>query len=216
MLVCLFFFSDFFEEQSILFKMASPILLKAWFSNEVTGLPFTNLFVHYRKSKTKALKLTKAVDQLVANGILQTGIKDNRHIVTARKETYLKTSPAAIRRDTNMLDYLQSIGVNIDDYEHAYLSSPLPTNMELTTVAVDFILSNDDYLEFCHLFNDVRIQQQMQERLSKNEVQYRMSFGRRQYFMPHSSQTVQRGKVVPLFFFFRDMKLLFGSIVFYV
>ena len=131
--------------------MTSPILLKAWFSNEITGLPFTNIFDHYRKSKDKSAKLTKAIEQLVESGILQKDIKDTRYIVTARKETYLKTSPATVRRNPNMLNYLQSIGINIDTYEHAYLSSRLPMNMELTSFAVDFILSNDDYLEFRHL-----------------------------------------------------------------
>jgi hypothetical protein len=181
--------------------MASPILLKAWFSNPITGLPFTNLFTSYRKSMEKTLKLTQAIDQLIVNGILQKGVKDTRHIVTARKETYLKTSPATIRRNTHMLNYLQSIGVDIDIYEHVYLSSPLPMNMELTTVTVDLILSDNDYLEFCHLFNDIRVQQQMEERLSTNQIQQRMSFGRKQYYMSLSSQMVEQSKVELLFFY---------------
>ena len=185
--------------------MTSPILLKAWFSNEITGLPFTKLFVSYHKSETKALKLTNAINRLVSNGILQKGIKQTRHVVTARKETYIKTSPVTIRHDTSMLDYLQSIGIDIDKYEHTYLSSPLPMNMELTTTAVDLILSNDDYLEFCHLFNDARIQQQMEERLSKHEIQYRMSFGRKQYCALSSSQMVEQGIVGFLFLSMRKI-----------
>lgn len=190
--------------------MTSPILLKAWFSNPITGLPFTNLFTSYRKSTEKTLKLTQAIEQLVTNGILQKGIKETRHIVTARKETYLKTSPATIRRNAHMLNYLESIGINIDTYEHVYLSSPLPMNMELTACTVDLILSDKDYLEFCHLFNDNRIQQQMEERLSKNEVRHRMSFGRKQYYTSMSSQMVQQGNTGLFLSFFEWGKLLFN------
>ncbi|CAF1344887.1 unnamed protein product [Rotaria sordida] len=63
-------------------------------------------------------KLIQAADELVQFGILKKGAKDNRHVVAARKETYLKTSPATIHGNTGMLDYLQSIGVDIDTYEH--------------------------------------------------------------------------------------------------
>ncbi|CAF1344855.1 unnamed protein product [Rotaria sordida] len=160
----------FYEHQSILLKMTSPILIKAWFSNEITGLPFTKIFINYRKSKNKMSKLIQAADELVQFGILKKGAKDNRHVVAARKETYLKTSPATIHGNTGMLDYLQSIGVDIDTYEHVYLSSPLPMNMELTTFAINLIISDDDYLEYYHLFNDVRIQNEMEERLSKHMI----------------------------------------------
>ncbi|CAF0827375.1 unnamed protein product [Adineta steineri] len=166
----------FYEHQCILLKMTSPILIKAWFNNEITGLPFTKIFSNYRKSKGKLSKLIQAVDELLTNGILKKGIQNTRHIVTARKETYLKASPATIRGDSNMINYLLLIGIDIDTYEHVYLSSPLPMNMELTTSAVNSILFNDDYIEYCHLFNDVRIQKEMEERLSKHMVEYRMSF----------------------------------------
>jgi len=175
--------------------MTSPILIKAWFNNEITGLPFTKIFSNYRKSKNKLSKLNQAVDELVQYGILKKGAKDNRHVVTARKETYLKTSPATIRGNTDMLNYLQSIGVDIDTYEHVYLSSPLPMHMELTTFAVNLILFDNDYIEYCHLFNDVRIQKEMEERLSKHMVQYRMSFGHKQYYMPSLTQIVEQSKV---------------------
>ncbi|UJR11956.1 hypothetical protein I4U23_016134 [Adineta vaga] len=182
----------FYEHQSILLKMTSPIVIKAWFSNEITGLPFTKIFINYRRSKNKMSKLIQAVDELVQNGILKKGAKDNRHIVTARKETYLKASPATIRGDNDMVNYLLSIGIDIDTYEHVYLSSPLPMNMELTTFAVNSILFDDNYIEYCHLFNDVRIQKEMEERLSKHMVEYRMSFGQKQYYMPSLSQTVEQ------------------------
>ncbi|CAF1415469.1 unnamed protein product [Rotaria magnacalcarata] len=78
----------------------------------------------------------------------------DRHIVTARKETYMKVPPATIRSSTNMLSYLQSIGINIDTYEHFYPSSPLPTDMQLTEFAVNMIVSNADSIEISHLFND--------------------------------------------------------------
>jgi hypothetical protein len=187
--------------------MTSPILIKAWFSNEITGLPFTKLFINYRKSKSKMSKLTNAVNELLQFGILQKGVKDNLYVVVARKETYLKTSPSTIRGNTNMLDYLQLIGVDIDTYEHVYLSSPLPMNMELTTFAVNLILSDNDYIEYCHLFNDVRIEKEMEERLSKHMVQHRMSFGRKQYYMPSVSQIVEQGKVK---LFSNRIKLLFN------
>lgn len=179
--------------------MTSPILIKAWFNNVITGLPFTTLFTNYRKSTEKTLKLTQAIEQLVAHGLLQKGIKHTRHIVTARKETYLKTSPVTIRQNPNMLDYLQSIGIDIDNYEHVYLISPLPMNMELTSYTVDSILSNNDYIEFCHLFNDARIQRHMEQLLLKNEVQHRMMFGRKQYYVQSSSQIMPQSNIT-LFF----------------
>ncbi|CAF1534404.1 unnamed protein product [Adineta ricciae] len=185
----------FYEHQSILLKMKSPILIKAWFNNEITGLPFTKIFIHYRKSKAKMSKLHQAIDDLVRSGILRKGFQNTRYIVTARKETYLKTSPATIRGNTDMLDYLQSIGINIDTYEHVYLSSSLPMNMELTTFAINSILFNDDYIEYCHLFNDARIQQEMEERLLKHVVEYRMSFGRKQYYIPPSSQIAEQNNI---------------------
>ncbi|CAF4536116.1 unnamed protein product [Rotaria magnacalcarata] len=134
--------------------MASPILLKAWFSNEITGLPFTSIFISYRKWKKKTIRLTNATDNLIKFGLLKKDIGRDRHIVTARKETYMKVPPATIRSSTNMLSYLQSIGINIDTYEHFYLSSPLPTDMQLTEFAVNMIVSNADSIEICHLFND--------------------------------------------------------------
>lgn len=173
--------------------MTSPIIIKAWFNNEITGLPFTKIFSNYRKSKTKSSKLYQAIDELVQHGILKKGAKDNRHVVTARKETYLKTSPATIRGNIDMLNYLQSIGVDVDTYERVYLSSPLPMSMELTTFAVNLILFDNDYIEYCHLFNDVRIQKEMEERLSKHMVEYRMLLGQKQYYVPSLSQIVEQG-----------------------
>lgn len=188
------FLSDHFEEKSILLKMTSPIIVKARFSNEITGLPFTSLFSNYRKSTEKNLKLNNAIDQLVTHSILIKGIQRERHILTARKETYLKASPATIRSNERMLTYLHSINIDINIYERIYLSSPLPIDMELTPFAVNYLLSNNDFLEYCHLFNNVHIQQQMDERLLKHEVQYRMSFGRRQYYIPSPSHIIGEGK----------------------
>jgi hypothetical protein len=179
--------------------MASPIILKAWFNNVVTGLPFTTLFANYRKSKDKSTRLANAIANLVQIGILQAGIGHNRHIVTARKETYMKVPPIIIRSNTDMLDYLQSIGIDLNSYEHFYLSSPLPANMELTDSTVNMILSDDNYIEICHLFNDARIQKQMEERLSQRLIQYRMVQGRKQYYIPTSSQVIDQRKI-SLFF----------------
>ena len=110
----LYFFSAFYEHQSILLKTTSPILIKAWFNNEITGLPFTKIFIHYRKSKGKMSKLNQTIHKLIRNVILKKGIQNTRYIVTARKETYFKTSPATIRGNTDMLDYLHSISIDID------------------------------------------------------------------------------------------------------
>jgi hypothetical protein len=60
------------------------------------------------------IKLTKAIDRLIEFDVIQKGIGRERYIITARKETYMKTPPATIRRNANMLSYLQSIGINID------------------------------------------------------------------------------------------------------
>ncbi|CAF2130827.1 unnamed protein product, partial [Rotaria magnacalcarata] len=110
--------------------------------------------ISYRKWKKKTIRLTNAIDNLIKFGLLKKGIGRDRHIVTARKETYMKVPPATIRSSTNMLSYLQSIGINIDTYEHFYLSSPLPTDMQLTEFPVNMIVSNADSIEICHLFND--------------------------------------------------------------
>ncbi|CAF1449530.1 unnamed protein product [Adineta ricciae] len=182
----------FYEHQAILLKMTSPILVRAWFNNEITGLPFTKTFNNYRKSKGKLPKLNQAISELVQNGILKKGIQNTRHIVGARKETYLKTSPATIRSNIDMLNYLASIDIDIDTYEHVYLSSPLPMIMELTTFATNAILFNDDYIEYCHLFNDARIEKEMEERLSKHMVESRMLFGRKQYYIPLLSQIAEQ------------------------
>ncbi|CAF4390507.1 unnamed protein product, partial [Rotaria magnacalcarata] len=84
------------------------------------------------------------------------------------------------------------IGINIDTYEHFYLSSPLPTDMQLTEFAVNMIVSNADSIEIYHLFNDARIQAQMEERFTQHMVQYRMALGRKQYFVPTSSQVIDQ------------------------
>ncbi|CAF4753459.1 unnamed protein product, partial [Rotaria magnacalcarata] len=106
------------------------------------------------KVEEKTIRLTNAIDNLIKFGLLKKGIGRDRHIVTARKETYMKVPPATIRSSTNMLSYLQSIGINIDTYEHFYPSSPLPTDMQLTEFAVNMIVSNADSIEISHLFND--------------------------------------------------------------
>ncbi|CAF5075883.1 unnamed protein product, partial [Rotaria magnacalcarata] len=49
---------------------------------------------------------TNAIDNLIKFGLLKKGIGRDRHIVTARKETYMKVPPATIRSSTNMLFYL--------------------------------------------------------------------------------------------------------------
>ncbi|CAF4911080.1 unnamed protein product, partial [Rotaria magnacalcarata] len=87
------------------------------------------------------------------------------------------------------------IGINIDTYEHFYLSSPLPTDMQLTEFAVNMIVSNADSIEIYHLFNDARIQAQMEERFTQHMVQYRMALGRKQYFVPTSSQVIDQENI---------------------
>ena len=192
-IVC-FNFSDNFEEQAILMKMTSPIILKGWFNNEITGLPFTSLFANYRKSKTKSLRLAEAITNLIRMGILVKGLGHDRHIVSARKETYMKVPPSIIRSNGDMLDYLLSIHIDLNSYEQFYLSSSLPIDLELTDTAVNMILSDDNYIEVCHLFNDARIEKQMEERLSRHLIRCQMFQGRKKYYLPTSSQIIDQRK----------------------
>ncbi|CAF4186875.1 unnamed protein product, partial [Rotaria magnacalcarata] len=57
------------------------------------------------------------------------------------------------------------------------------------------IVSNADSIEICHLFNDARIQAQMEERFTQHMVQYRMALGRKQYFVPTSSQVIDQENI---------------------
>ncbi|CAF1480268.1 unnamed protein product, partial [Adineta steineri] len=153
---------SFFEEESILLIMASPILSKAWFSNVLTGLPYT----------------------------VQNGIGDKRHLVGARKETLMKTPPCIIRTDKDKLAALESININIDEYEHIYMNSPLPTNMLLTDETIKLILSDNAYIPVLHLFNDIRIEQEMERRIAAHVVQHEFFKGKKQYCIISSSQRV--------------------------
>ena len=164
-------------------KMASPIILTAWFSNFITGLPFTNPFGKYRKSKSKRDRLSGAIRYLINCDLLLEGCSASRHVVSARKETYLKKPPAVIRADPKLLGALESIGVDIDHYEHVYLSSPLPKNLELTETAIETILYDDDYVQAAHLFNNARIEQEMQRRVSSGSLGQRVVHGHNQYFL---------------------------------
>ena len=174
-------------------RMSSPILLKAWFSNPVTGLQFTSLFRGYRKSKEKHARLMNAIDYLVESNLLTKGIHDSRHIVTARKETYLKTPPAVIRANPNLIAAMKYVGVDIDEYEHAYLSSPLPQNMELTKSTITMIFSTDGFIPVAHLFNDTRIEQEMRRRVALRLLGQRTVHGREQYFLLSSTQQMDNG-----------------------
>ncbi|CAF2060486.1 unnamed protein product [Rotaria magnacalcarata] len=146
--------NDFFEEQAILLKMASPILLKAWFSNEITGLPFTSIFISYRKSKKKTIRLTNAIDNLIKFGLLKKGIGRDRHIVTARKETYMKVPPATIRsKNINSQDVQ---GYNTNATRNNNVISPLRSSNNLLKSLASFHLSNSPVFSEVHDLNDCR------------------------------------------------------------
>ncbi|CAF1451835.1 unnamed protein product [Adineta steineri] len=181
---------SFFEEETILLIMASPILSKAWFSNVLTGLPYTGIFKNYLKSKTKIIRLTDAINYLINTGLVQNGIGDKRHLVGARKETLRKTPPCIIRTDKDKLAALESININIDEYEHIYMNSPLPTNMLLTDETIKLILSDNAYIPVLHLFNDICIEQEMERRIAAHVVQHEFFKGKKQYCIISSSQRV--------------------------
>ena len=189
-------FSSFFEEKTIMLTMASPILSKAWFNNPVTGLPYTSIFKNYGKSKAKMIRLANAVNYLINTGLIVKGAGHDRHLVSARKETFMKTPPSIIRGDANKLLALESIDINIDTYEHHYLNSPLPAHTELTEETIKLILSNDEYISIAHLFNDVRIEQEMEHRVSSHTVQHEFVHGKKQYRMVSSSQQMNAGIVL--------------------
>ena len=137
-----------------------------------------------------------AIKYLVECDLLTKGVHHSRHIVSARKETYLKKPPAAIRTNPNLLAALKDVGIDIDKYEHSFLSSPLPKNMELTNSAVAMILSTDDFVPVVHLFNDGRIEEEMQRRVSARLLGQRPVHGRNQYFVLSSSQQMDNGIVL--------------------
>ncbi|CAF4961376.1 unnamed protein product, partial [Rotaria sp. Silwood1] len=62
-------------------------------------------------------RLTDAVDYLINTGLIQRGASQCRHLVSDRKETFLKTSPCVIRADKNSLAAAESININVDEYE---------------------------------------------------------------------------------------------------
>lgn len=183
-----FVHSQFAEERSIMLTMASPIILTAWFSNFITGLPFTNPFGQHRKSKIKRKRLSDAIRCLIDCDLLLEGFDANRHVISARKQTYLKKTPAAIRANPQLLGALESFCIDIDQYENCYISSPLPKNLELTETAIETILCNDDYVEVAHLFNNAKVEQEMQQRVLSGSLGQRFVHGYNQYFILSSTQ----------------------------
>lgn len=173
--------------------MTSPILCKAWLNNVITGLPYTGVFKNYPRSKKKMTRLADAVNYLIDKGLIQHGTGNKKHLVGARKETFLKTPPCLIRTDHNKLLALQSININIDEYEHIYMNSLLPANMELTEETFNLILSNDEYIPIAHLFNDFRIEQEMERRVLAHTIQCEITQGRKQYHTISSSQRIDIG-----------------------
>ncbi|CAF3926473.1 unnamed protein product [Rotaria sp. Silwood1] len=170
--------------------MASPILSKAWFNNTITGLPYTGIFKNYTKSKSKMIRLNNALDYLVNNGLIECGTANKKHLVGARRETYMKTPPFNIRTDKNKLTALELININIDEYEHIYMNSPLPANIQLTEETIKLILSNEEYTPIVHLFNDIRVEQEMELRIASHIVQQEIIQGKKQYHIVSSSQRV--------------------------
>ncbi|CAF4574724.1 unnamed protein product [Rotaria socialis] len=187
--------NPFFEEQTILLTMTSPILSKAWFTNPTTGLPYTGIFKNYAKSKSKMIRLTEAINYLVNTDLVQCGTGNKKHLVGARKETFIKIPPCIIRTDQKRLTALKSININIDQYEHIYMHSPLPTNMELTEETIKLILSNDNYIPIVHLFNDIRIEQEMERRVAAYMVHQEFIQGKNQYHIISSSQQIDHNNI---------------------
>ena len=199
----------FFEEQTIMLTMSSPVLSKAWFNNPVTGLPYTGIFKNYGKSQTKIVRLANAVDYLIKTGLIQKGTGQNRHLVAARKETFFKTPPSLVCINPQKVAALESININIDTYEHMYMNSPLATNMELTEETVKMILSDDEYAPIAHLFNDIRIEKEMEHRAMNRMIQYTFVHGTKRYQIVPSSQQTIHGIVL-----FHPMKFIFHFIYF--
>ena len=176
--------------------MTSPILSKAWFNNMITGLPFTGIFKNYPKSKSKIIRLADAINYLINSGLMQNGIGNKKHLVGARKETFMKTPPHVIRIDQDKLSALQSIDINIDEYEHIYMNSSLPANMESTEEAIKLILSNDEYIQVAHLFHNIQIEQEMARRVSAHMIEQEFIHGKKQYRMLSSFQRTDIGIVL--------------------
>lgn len=184
--------------------MASPILSKAWFNNPVTGLPYTGIFKNYSKSKTKMIRLTNAINYLINTGLLQKGVGPGRHLMSARKETYMKMPPSLVRKDSVKLAALTSININIDTYEYCYYNSVLPTNMGLSEETIKLIVSSDEFVSIAHVFNNDRIHAIMEERVLNNLLQCNIVHGKKQYCIIPASQQINNSK---LFFLF-NFKLL--------
>lgn len=175
--------------------MASPIICKAWLNNVITGLPYTGIFKNYWKSKTKTIRLNDAINYLINTGLIQKGEGTTRHLVVARKETYFKTPPFMIRSDSNKLKALETININIDVYEYNYMKSFLPSNTELTEETIKMILSKDEFISICHLFNNTRIEQEMKRRTSVQLVEQEFVQGKQQYRIASASQQINNGTV---------------------
>lgn len=175
--------------------MVSPILSKAWLNNPITGLPYTGIFKNYGKSLTKTSRLTDALNYLINADLIQSGAGNKKHLVGARKETLFKTPPCVIRADQDKLVALQSINIDIDKYEHIYMNSSLPANIELTEDTVKWILSKTEYIPVIHVFNDARIEREMEQRVSDRTIQCEFVRGKKRYSLISPSQRIDNGSV---------------------
>ena len=82
-----------------------------------------------------------------------------------------------------LLAAMKYVGVDIDQYEHSFLSLPLVKNMEMTKYTITMIHSTDDFIPVAHLFNDAGLEKLMQRHVSARLLEQRTVHGRNQYFL---------------------------------
>lgn len=136
--------------------MSTPFISQSWFTNVVTGIKYSGSF------KNNGEQGKQAIDKLVNVGLLTPGF----FIVNGKKESYAKTPPSAIRSNANLLFALNSIGIQLEDYEKLFNEFSLPIKVSLNQNGIDFLFQNLYYAPYYHLFiNQADFKTKLQQKI---------------------------------------------------
>lgn len=152
----------FAGEKKILLFMTSPFISRSWLNNHITGISYSGCF----KNQSNAGK--QAIDNLLNCGLLTSG----QFLVNSKKDTLAKTSPLMIRSNASLLDNINMLGINIDQYEEAYGSFALPFKINLNRNGIDFILNDTSFIPFYHLFmNQLDFHEHLQQQIAQGLIE---------------------------------------------
>ena len=92
--------------------------------------------------------------------------------MNCKRESYAKTSPNAIRSNSNFLAALNSFGIDIDFYEQLFNEFSMPLKIHLNPSGIDFILDDINYVSFYHLFtSQADFKMKLQEKIDSGLIQ---------------------------------------------